>query len=78
MSFDVAPPATPVVPVFGETAAFPVNPIYRVGRKYLDHAIKIDYTGCEAPSIFLKPADAVVPVAPGSGGRKHCPGLALA
>lgn len=78
MSFVIAPPATPAVLVYGEAAAFPVNRIHCVGRNYVEHAIEMGYTGREAPFFCLKPADAVLSVAPGSVGRMHCPGPALA
>ena len=58
------PPA--VVPVVGSDAVFPVHRIYCVGRNYLDHAIEMGGTGREPPFFFMKPADAVFPVAYGA------------
>ncbi len=55
------PPA--VVPVVGSDAFFPVHRIYCVGRNYVDHAIEMGGTGREAPFFFMKPADAVFPLA---------------
>ena len=78
MSFDIAPPAMPAVLVYGDAAAFPVNQIHCVGRPCVEYAMEMAYTGCEAPFFFLKSADAVLPVAPGSVGRMHRPGPALA
>jgi fumarylpyruvate hydrolase len=58
-------PAVPpvVVPVVGSDAVFPVHRIYCVGRNYVDHAIEMGGTGREPPFFFMKPADAVFPVA---------------
>lgn len=56
-----APPA--VLPVVGSAAVFPVHRIYCVGRNYVDHAIEMGGTGREPPFFFMKPADAVFPVA---------------
>jgi len=77
MSF-VLPPATmPAVPVQGAAAGevFPVHRIYCVGRNYVEHAIEMGHSGREAPFFFLKPADAVLPVAAGTVGRMHYPSL---
>ena len=57
------PPA--VVPVVGSDAVFPVHRIYCVGRNYVDHAIEMGGTGREPPFFFMKPADAIFPVAYG-------------
>lgn len=55
------PPA--VIPVVGSAALFPVHRIYCVGRNYVEHAIEMGGTGREPPFFFMKPADAVFPVA---------------
>ena len=55
------PPA--VLPVVGSAALFPVHRIYCVGRNYVEHAIEMGGTGREQPFFFMKPADAVFPVA---------------
>lgn len=55
------PPA--VIPVVGSAALFPVHRIYCVGRNYVEHAIEMGGTGREQPFFFMKPADAVFPVA---------------
>lgn len=55
------PPA--VLPVHGTDALFPVHRIYCVGRNYVEHAIEMGGTGREPPFFFMKPADAVFPVA---------------
>ena len=74
MSF-VIPAAPPVsVPVHGPGGqSFPVRRIYCVGRNYAAHAIEMGGTGREAPFFFMKPADAVVPVAEGAVGRIRYP-----
>jgi fumarylpyruvate hydrolase len=77
MSFVIAPPAVAAVPVQGAAAgaAFPVHRIYCVGRNYVEHAIEMGHTGREAPFFFMKPADAVLPVAEGTVGEMHYPGI---
>jgi fumarylpyruvate hydrolase len=70
-----AAPIVPRVPVAGRSDAFPVHRIYCVGRNYVEHAIEMGHTGREAPFFFLKPADAVLPVAAGTVGQMHYPGL---
>jgi fumarylpyruvate hydrolase len=70
-----AAPAVPRVPVAGSGDTFPVHRIYCVGRNYVEHAIEMGHTGREAPFFFLKPADAVLPVAAGTVGQMHYPGL---
>ncbi len=76
MSF-VFPPAAPAaIPVHGEPdALFPVHRIYCVGRNYVEHAVEMGYTGREPPFFFMKPADAVLPVAEGEVGRMRYPSL---
>jgi len=77
MTYVIPPPHTPSVPVQGIDAAalFPVRRIYCVGRNYVEHAIEMGHSGREAPFFFLKPGDAVLPVAEGSVGRMHYPPL---
>jgi fumarylpyruvate hydrolase len=71
----VFPPAAPVcVPVAGG-GEFPVHRIYCVGRNYADHAVEMGFTGREPPFFFMKPADAVVPVAEGTTGLIDYPML---
>ena len=48
---------------------FPVHRIYCVGRNYVEHAKEMGFTGREPPFFFMKPADAVLPVAEGEIGR---------
>lgn len=77
MSFVITPPATPAVPVAGGApgAQFPVHRIYCVGRNYVEHAKEMGFTGREPPFFFMKPADAVLPVAESQTGRMHYPSL---
>ena len=74
MSHVISPPATASVPVAGVVgAAFPVHRIYCVGRSYVEHAKEMGFTGREPPFFFMKPADAVLPVAEGETGRMPLP-----
>ncbi|MEP6872971.1 MAG: fumarylacetoacetate hydrolase family protein [Burkholderiales bacterium] len=77
MSFVFNPPDTPSVPVQGGAASarFPVNRIYCVGRNYVEHAIEMGHSGREAPFFFMKPADAVLPIAEGTVGQMRYPTL---
>jgi fumarylpyruvate hydrolase len=77
MTFVFTPPATAAVPVQGgaATALFPVHRIYCVGRNYVEHAIEMGHSGREAPFFFMKPADAVLPIAEGTVGQMHYPAL---
>lgn len=72
----VFPPAPVVsVPVLGTAARFAVQRIYCVGRNYEDHAREMGFTGREAPFFFLKPANALMPVADGGMGSMPYPSL---
>jgi len=73
MSYVFAAPAQPAVAVVGSDAAFPVHRIYCVGRNYVDHAKEMGHTGREAPFFFMKPADAILPVAAGATGELPYP-----
>ena len=74
MSYVFAPPAPVAVPVQGG-GQFPVHRIYCVGRNYAEHAQEMGFTGREPPFFFLKPADALVPVAAGETGAIDYPSL---
>jgi fumarylpyruvate hydrolase len=76
MSHVFTPPAVVTVPVSGG-GDFPVHRIYCVGRNYAEHAQEMGHTGREPPFFFMKPADAVVPVAEGSTGRIAYPPLTV-
>jgi fumarylpyruvate hydrolase len=70
--FDPVAPATAGVAGGGE---FPVHRIYCVGRNYAEHAQEMGHTGREPPFFFLKPADAVLPVADAVVGHMAYPTL---
>ncbi len=77
MAFVIQAPDPVSVPVKGGAPGdvFPLRRIYCVGRNYVEHAVEMGFTGREPPFFFLKPADAVLPVAEGAVGRMHYPGL---
>ncbi len=77
MTFVFTPFAPAAVPVQGGAAGalFPVHRIYCVGRNYVEHAIEMGHSGREAPFFFMKPADAVLPVAEGTLGTMRYPTL---
>ncbi|MCK6432614.1 MAG: fumarylacetoacetate hydrolase family protein [Burkholderiaceae bacterium] len=74
MSFVISAPPVPTVPVTtgGE---FPVHRIYCVGRNYAEHAREMGHSDREPPFFFMKPADAVLPVARGQTGAMVYPAL---
>ncbi len=69
------PAKTIAIPVQGTDQSFPVTRIYCVGRNYVAHAQEMGFTGREPPFFFMKPADALVIVAPGETGQMHYPSL---
>ncbi|NHQ94146.1 fumarylacetoacetate hydrolase family protein [Janthinobacterium lividum] len=73
MSYVIAAPIQPSVPVTGSADRFPVHRIYCVGRNYVDHAKEMGHTGREAPFFFMKPNDAVLPVPAGTTGELPYP-----
>jgi fumarylpyruvate hydrolase len=76
MSHVFTPPALASVPVAGSAGeSFPVHRIYCVGRNYVEHAKEMGFTGREPPFFFLKPADAVLPIAEGEVGKMPYPSL---
>ncbi len=66
-------PPAPVLAPTADGRVFPVHRIYCVGRNYAEHAQEMGYTGREPPFFFLKPADALVPVAAGETGSIDYP-----
>jgi len=67
-------PATPTIPVKGETAEYPVGRIFCVGRNYAAHAAEMGVeVDREAPFYFTKAAtaalasDSTLPYPPGTG-----------
>ncbi len=75
MPFVLPPPALAIVPVAGSDALFAVHRIYCVGQNYAAHAREMGGSGREAPFFFMKPADAVLPVAQGTTGEMPYPGM---
>jgi fumarylpyruvate hydrolase len=75
MPYVFPPPHVSSVPVVGITERFAVNRIYCVGRNYEDHAKEMGHTGREPPFFFTKPANTIVPVAPGPVGDMPYPTL---
>jgi fumarylpyruvate hydrolase len=73
VQYVIDPPPLPSLPVQGG-GRFPVRRIYCVGRNYADHAVEMGQTGREPPFFFMKPADALLPVAEGVGEMDD-PGL---
>jgi fumarylpyruvate hydrolase len=71
----VFPLQTAAVPVADSNDMFPVHRIYCVGRNYVEHAKEMGATGREAPFFFMKPADAVLPVAHGTVGEMPYPSM---
>lgn len=75
MEYTFTPPAQAAVPVAGSTEMFPVHRVYCVGRNYVEHAKEMGHSGREAPFFFIKPADALLPVAAGATGEMAYPGM---
>ncbi len=75
MSYVFNPPAVPSLPVQGRGERFPIHRVYCVGRNYVEHAKEMGFTGREPPFFFLKPADAIVPIAAGETGSIPYPSL---
>jgi fumarylpyruvate hydrolase len=77
MSHVVPAPTPATVPVAsaGGGGLFPVHRIYCVGRNYAEHAQEMGFTGREPPFFFMKPADAVLPMAEGETAAMDYPTL---
>ena len=75
MSYVIPPAAPASAPVVGRAERFAVHRIYCVGRNYAEHAREMGFTGREPPFFFMKPADAVLPVAQGETGHLPYPTL---
>ncbi|MBF9197208.1 fumarylacetoacetate hydrolase family protein [Microvirga terrestris] len=67
MAYVIPAPSLPALPVAGTDDLFPVRRVYCVGRNYAAHAREMggDPTR-EPPFFFMKPADALQPVADGA------------
>ena len=74
MSLVFPAPAPVTLPVAGG-GGYPVHRIYCVGRNYAEHAQEMGFSGREPPFFFMKPNDALVPVAEGETGRIAYPSL---
>jgi fumarylpyruvate hydrolase len=66
MNYIFEPAPIVSIPVLGNEAQFPVHRIYCVGRNYEEHAQEMGHSGREPPFFFMKPADAVLLVPPGT------------
>jgi fumarylpyruvate hydrolase len=73
MAYVFTAPPQVVLPVDGSTDLFPVHRIYCIGRNYEEHAKEMGFTGREPPFFFAKPADALLPVAEGTGEMPYPP-----
>lgn len=61
MTWVIAPPEQPSLPVLGTSDRFPVRRIYCVGRNYADHAREMGHDPfAEPPFFFQKPGSALV------------------
>lgn len=54
VSYVVAPPAIPALPVVGSDALFPVHRIYCVGRNFADHAVEMGHDPSKEPPFFFQ------------------------
>ena len=78
MSALFAVPPTPLVPVRGESDAYPVHRIFCVGRNFAEHAAEMGFeVDREAPFYFTKPPSCIVlsgaeiPYPPGTSNLHH-------
>jgi fumarylpyruvate hydrolase len=61
MTYAMAPPSIPSLPIIGSDARFPIRRVFCIGRNYAEHAREMGATvDRSAPMFFCKPADAVV------------------
>ncbi len=54
MSYIIAPPAIPALPVAGSDALFPVRRVYCIGRNYAAHAIEMGHDPDREPPFFFQ------------------------
>lgn len=54
VSYVIAPPAIPALPVVGSDALFPVHRIYCVGRNFADHAVEMGHDPSKEPPFFFQ------------------------
>lgn len=69
----VEAPEPVILPVVSSESGYPVRRVYCVGRNYVEHAKEMGFTGREPPFFFMKPADALLYVAPGTIGQMPYP-----
>jgi fumarylpyruvate hydrolase len=61
MTYIIAPPAPPSLPIIGSEQRFPIRRVFCIGRNYAEHAREMGASVDQAaPMFFCKPADAVV------------------
>lgn len=61
MTYIIAPPTQPSLPVIGSDQRFPIRRVFCIGRNYAEHAREMGASVDKAaPMFFCKPADAVV------------------
>lgn len=61
MTYIIAAPAVPSLPILGSDQRFPIRRVFCIGRNYADHASEMGATvDPQQPMFFCKPADAVV------------------
>ncbi|WP_449427479.1 fumarylacetoacetate hydrolase family protein [Rhodanobacter umsongensis] len=61
MTYTIAPPALPSLPIIGSDQRFPIRRVFCIGRNYAEHAREMGASVDKStPMFFCKPADAVV------------------
>ena len=61
MTYAIATPAVPSLPIIGSDQRFPIRRVFCIGRNYAEHAREMGaVVDKSAPMFFCKPADAVV------------------
>lgn len=61
MTYTIAPPVPPSLPVNGSDQRFPIRRVFCIGRNYAEHAREMGASVDKStPMFFCKPADAVV------------------
>jgi fumarylpyruvate hydrolase len=61
MTYTIAPPVLPSLPIIGSDQRFPIRRVFCIGRNYAEHAREMGASvDKSAPMFFCKPADAVV------------------
>lgn len=61
MTYAIAPPIIPSLPIIGSEQRFPIRRVFCIGRNYVAHAREMGASVDKAaPMFFCKPADAVV------------------